>query len=76
LLPLFTGSRTYFPIGGEELSQDEVERSVADYGKIVVKMWRGSLRKSASAFVRAYVPNTTVSSKVVVEDNHVSHTIG
>jgi uncharacterized protein YoxC len=74
LHPLSIGSHTYFLIGDEEL--DEVERSVADYGKIVVKMWRSSLRKSASRLVKAYEPNTTVSSKAVVEDNHVSHTIG
>ena len=76
LHPLSIGSRTYFLIGDEELSQDEVERSVADYGNIVVKMWRSSLRKSASRLVKAYEPNdTTVSSKAVVQDNHVSYTI-
>lgn len=82
MLLIFTGLSMSFSLstnflkGNGELSQDEVKRSVADYGKVVIKIWRSSLKRSGPLLTKAYVPNKMVSSKAVIVDSHVSHTIG
>lgn len=65
----------------EEMDMDEeqVSRSIELHGKISVTLRRGGYVMSSAAerqmFDNYQAPNTAVSSKAVVKDNHVSHAI-
>jgi hypothetical protein len=62
------------------LDQDQVERSLDTRGKLVMTIQRGRYEKPARQFAPLLwdgcdPPDTEVSSKPVVEDNHVSHAV-
>lgn len=67
----------------EELDMDveEVDRRINLHGKIVVSVRRGervktNIKPSRGKLWDGYdAPNTRISSKAVVKDNHVSHAI-
>lgn len=64
-----------------EMDQDQVEKSVATHGKVVVTIQRGHRVHEASKGTKSMLwdgycaPDTEVSSKAVVKDRHVSHAV-
>lgn len=63
-----------------DMSHDQVVQNVETYGKVVVEIQRSKLVEcpEASTLWTAddHVANTRTSSRAVIEDHHVSHSVG
>ena len=63
-----------------DISHDQVVQNVDTYGKVVVEIQRNKLVEcpEASTLWTAddHVANTRTSSRAVIEDHHVSHSVG
>lgn len=62
------------------MDTDQVSKHVEGHGKTVVSISRGNSIAIAKGLAQPmsnqrHAPNTLVSSKAVVKDNHVSHAI-
>lgn len=62
-----------------EMDDDQISSTLASHGRIVVSFHRGDRVESKTAQPQLcnvyHAPDTHVSSKAVVKDNHASHAV-